>query len=1114
MRRLFVLFFVFASLTAAAAPTFPCSGGKEADLPLPSTLTKEKDPAAYQRLLFDFLTEKKYRDLGWCVDKGLRDTGPYINGRYYGTHPVVRIWYSPAAVRWLQNGREGAIDDRAMIIKEQFSNTPAAQFEGMTEKEIDDWFFSGNGDWTVMVRDAKGSADGWYWAEIWQKDYPFDTYDAPFPVFNSGFGLYCLRCHGSAEKELTFTAAANIEGLPGDPLTFRDDNSWRPAWPPATPSPHLPAATQARTTPQHDADDPGEANHPRTDKANMALHSAEPSPPTKALLDFLLAHPTKPGFKPRALPGENYDHIVSPHGKPQLFVTSDQCMGCHAGNTYGNVMLVTKDGKVTADLSPYGEWRWSPMGLAGRDPIFYTQLDSEIAFLNTLGDPKKTAQVVDLCFSCHGAMGQRQLKLETGGKQLFQREWVYETDKKNPHFESGALARDGVSCAVCHHIKRDDSPLPDFLRTTLTGEFLYTKAEELGGPFEDPAKPPMVNGLGITPVHDTYMKDARICGTCHAINLPVLDAKSDAHVDERSGKGPDPYDNCPLGNGHCSFEQGTYLEWLNSDFQNEIGKPGPLAQTCQECHMKGTFEDKVVQTKIAAVEDNQYPAAEHRAPNAELNVPVRTSGYARHQFQGLNTFLLGFFSQFSNLLGVRTCSYMASGCSEKTWFSNIPTAMANFTEQARKETATIAVSAPTFANGVLTSDVTVTNLTGHRLPSGVSFRRAFIEFTATDANGNLLFASGRTNAAGVIVDINGKPLPSEYVGSRGPNGMAYQPHYWSPGSPITRSDQVQIFEELLKDANGKFTTSFLRQDVHFKDNRILPRGWTHAGPDPKLFFGRPLEETHPDGVGADAHYADPLGAKGQSVVRYQFPLPSGVDPATVNVSAKLYYQSVPPYYLNQRFEQAGDQPATQRLFYIVTNFDTTQTYGLPKPPMENWKVLIAENHAGTAAPPQHSFVMTSPAFREGETMPESTVLNGLACNGPNLSPALEWRNAPAGTKSFALICDDYEARDHDGFIHWAVYNIPAPAAGLPENAGAAEGDLAGGGRHAYNDFLKRNYGGPCPPEGPPHKYRFTVYALDLPEIDDAGTPMTWRKLRVIIKGHVLGEASLTGLKGR
>jgi hypothetical protein len=946
------------ALPALAAPKkgvgpFPCAGGREASLPLPHTLAKDADPAAYQRLMSDFLNNKRYRNLGWCSDKDLRDTGPYIDGRYYGTHPVVRIWYSPAAARWVHNGRKGRIDDGAIIIKEQFSTnpmTPAAAWAGKSEKQIDDWFFGGNGDWTVMVRDAKGSADGWYWGEIWQAGWQFDSNEPPFTVFNSGFGLYCARCHGSAERELTFASGTNIKGFhDGDPLTFRDDGSWRPSWPPAIapqtadakPKAGSLMAMRGKTT------DPAESTHPHADRATMTRLAAEPVSPTQALLNYLTTHPVGPDFKPRGLPGENYDHIVPPHAKGQLFVTSDQCFGCHAGNTYGNVMLVTgTNGKVTADVSPYGEWRWSPMGLAGRDPVFFTQLDSEIAFLDTLGNPKQTAEIVNLCFSCHGAMGQRKLTIDTGGKELFQREWIYETDKKSPHFEYGALARDGVSCTVCHHIARDDSPLPEFLKKEITGFFKYTKPEELSGPFEKPVTVPMKNGLDIVPVHDTYTKSSRICGTCHAINLPVLDAKSDATLDERSGKGPDPFDNCPFGNGHCSFEQGTYLEWLNSSFQDEIGKRGTQVQTCQDCHMKGTYGGNVVQTKIAAVEDSEYPAADHRAPNADLTVPYRTSGYARHQFQGLNAFLLGFFQQFSTLLGVRTCSYMASGCGSNP-FSNIGPAMANFQEQARNETATIAAGAPAITRNAdgsmtLTSDVTVTNLTGHRFPSGVSFRRAFIEFTLRDAKGKLLFASGRTNPGGVIVDMNDQPLPSEYVGSRGVNGHAYQPHYWSPGNPITRSDQVQIFEELLKDAEGNFTTSFIRQNRHFKDNRILPRGWTLAGPDPKSLFGRPLEETHPDGIGIDPHYMDPLGANGASVVRYQVTLPAGTNPDTVQIAAKLYYQTVPPYFLNQRFEQSGNMPATQRLFYIVTNFDTTYTYGMQKPLLENWKLLVAE----------------------------------------------------------------------------------------------------------------------------------------------------------------------------
>lgn len=167
-----------------------------------------------------------------------------------------------------------------------------------------------------------------------------------------------------------------------------------------------------------------------------------------------------------------------------------------------------------------------------------------------------------------------------------------------------------------------------------------------------------------------------------------------------------------------------------------------------------------------------------------------------------------------------------------------------------------------------------------------------------------------------------------------------------------------------------------------------------------------------------------------------------------------------------------------------------------------------------SVPDTVQFRLSSSTFTSGATLPDSTVLNDLDCHGPNMSPALQWVGAPATTKSYVLVLDDYEARGGDGFIHWVAYNIPSSVTMLPGNAGAGEPDLASGGRHAYNDFLRRRYDGPCPPEGAPHKYRFTVYALDMPSIDDAGTPMTWRKLRFIIRDHILAQASLTGLRGK
>ena len=169
--------------------------------------------------------------------------------------------------------------------------------------------------------------------------------------------------------------------------------------------------------------------------------------------------------------------------------------------------------------------------------------------------------------------------------------------------------------------------------------------------------------------------------------------------------------------------------------------------------------------------------------------------------------------------------------------------------------------------------------------------------------------------------------------------------------------------------------------------------------------------------------------------------------------------------------------------------------------------------ACASQPAPNSMTLGSAAFSDGGNLPDSTMLNALDCHGPNISPEMHWSNAPAGTKSFVLVLDDFEARGGDGFIHWAIYNIPATVTSIPANAGASDGDIPNVGRHAYNDFLKRSYGGPCPPEGPPHKYRFTLYALDIPSIDDAGTPMTWRKLRFIIRGNTLAKASITGMRG-
>lgn len=930
IRQLTLAAILFSAAAVAAETAMPpCAMLPESGLPLPSAFAKDNDPAAYQKLLTSFLTSDAYEKRGWCSDKSLRDTGPFIEGTYYGTHPVVRVWYSPSFARWLLGGRKGDVPDGAMIIKEQFGIPPAAQYDGWTPEQIHRYFFD-NYDWTIMVRDRKGAADGWYWGEIW-KGMQNDSYAPPFAVFNTGFGLYCVRCHGSAESEMTFATEANVKGRPGQPLTFRDDLSWfwtNPVKPPATTAgAPAPEVMHQRTTREV-----LESTHPHVTPSNMPLLRVAHPAPNSDWSRYFAGTSVRPA--PNAFPGENYDHVVSPPVRPQHFITSDQCFGCHAGNRYGNVML-WKDTRIEpsplVNVSPYGEWRWSPMGLAGRDPIFYAQLDSEIAWLRR-AQPSKEGEIVNLCFSCHGGMGQRQLTIDSDGKELFTPQIVKADDLTNSKFEYGALARDGISCTLCHHIQSTThKSVMQFIDEDATGRFQYTPAGQMEGPFEKPVTIPMNNTFGVKPVYDDYTKNARICGTCHTIHLPVLDAAATPLAAEKT-------EECQQEK--FSFEQATYLEWLNSAFENEIDPAGhPGAQSCQDCHMRGTLNESQIETQIAVVEDGRYPATDHRAPASDLNVPLRATGYARHQFQGLNVFLLAMFDQFNETLGVRKCDYMSSGCSGKEPASGIPFAMRNFLEQAAKDSATIAVGAPHVDGATLTADVTVTNLTGHRFPSGVSFRRAFIDFAVREAStGKIVFESGATNSIGAIVDMNGNVLPSESVGSTGPNGSAYQPHFWT-GNPITRSDQVQIYEELLRDANGQFTTSFIRQDCHFKDNRILPRGWRKYGPDVKQFSGKALEETWPDATGDDPSYMDPQGASGRSIVRYSVPVPAGTNPANLTVTAQLYYQAIPPYYLLQRFQQAPEGEGTQRLYYITSTLDASKT------PFPGWKLLVAQSEA-------------------------------------------------------------------------------------------------------------------------------------------------------------------------
>ena len=142
--------------------------------------------------------------------------------------------------------------------------------------------------------------------------------------------------------------------------------------------------------------------------------------------------------------------------------------------------------------------------------------------------------------------------------------------------------------------------------------------------------------------------------------------------------------------------------------------------------------------------------------------------------------------------------------------------------------------------------------------------------------------------------------------------------------------------------------------------------------------------------------------------------------------------------------------------------------------------------------------ITSPAFAEGSMIPVK-----YTCDGQDISPPLAWKDAPSGTKSFALISDDPDA-PVGTWVHWVAYNIPPNMNSLGENV-KPEKEFKDGMRQGNNDWPKIGYGGPCPPGGT-HRYYFKLYALDAMLALKPGA--TKAQVLQAMEGHVLAEAQL------
>ena len=944
-------------------------------------------------------------DYAWEHDATARDTGPFFTrfegGKFISqalsTHVVARVWYSPEMFEWMRKNHpadEGSappnpppVPDGAIMVKEMWPS-PRSLYNG----DCFDCMAPGTSGAVIFVRDSKSFATGWFtgwWGQGGRLDWPAASSN-PLTSMGDGGQGFCMNCHGSTVSGNTFASINNISGHPAtfvtqlppmstfDPASIPDHHREN-----AIPLAKLVPVDGALPTPNAEflhtfGGTPGIAAHDRA----QSKHSSMPTVPNN-------------------MPSQTYDSVlISGQGPLDHFMSSTQCVGCHQANGTGlqldmldftpGPLGVNGDGKPV-NIAPYSQWSSSPMGLAGRDPIFFAQLESEQilhADMNKQASSKQKAAtravIQDTCLQCHGNMGQRQRAIdnqaETGACGQFSREDLNvvpfpNDDRSWPHLAQQAsyagLARDGISCSSCHQLalneqaaKVADSPWntcitqkqkslnPTFtgFAATFSGSFPVGAADELNGPFKDPLTKPMENSLRVTPKHNADIQTSEVCGACHSIHLPVLDREQPEAQCLPQTDPPDPFRCFPK-----RYEQTTYPEWVFSAYrtgklgsQELPGGAGATPLSCQQCHMPNTDSTgKPLVSKIASIEEySNYPQTDYRLPAEAIDLPLREN-YAQHQLVGLNTFLIEMAQQFPQVLGIR---------SQGPGVGNMAVAPLQVTEnamvqQADQHTVELAVTPKWDArSGVLNAEVSLDNLAGHKFPSGVSFRRAFIEFKVEDGEGKLLWASGRSNGAGTLIDQNRQPVAGEFwwtpdCSARLPN--AWQPHYQT----IDAQNQVQIYQELITNAAGELTTSFLGINAHPKDNRLQPHGFLPEAE--RIAIAAALGDKtpiHPPGTfPMDENLGVAVGPEGEAADDPDYQNGSGTDhilyvvrdlghkPA--RVSATLYYQSIPPFYQQDRYctaAHANGTPIvdTQRLHYLAANLDLKDSRS------EDWRLLV------------------------------------------------------------------------------------------------------------------------------------------------------------------------------
>ena len=365
------------------------------------------------------------------------------------------------------------------------------------------------------------------------------------------------------------------------------------------------------------------------------------------------------------------------------------------------------------------------------------------------------------------------------------------------------IANDGVSCTACHQIKQDNFGMV----SSYSGNYIIENDSINYGPYENPHTQAMFSIIGFTPVYSPHVDKSELCATCHTLFTPYIDNQGNI-----AGMFP---------------EQTPYLEWKNSIY------PAQDIQ-CQDCHMP-VINDGI---DIATIPPGHQ---------------VLRSPYWQHEFVGGNVYMLGMLKENINTLGITASA------------EHFDTTISFAEQKLTHEAIDLSLIADVL-NDSLIINVGIENKTGHKIPSGIPFRRMWIHLKVEDSGGNVVFQSGNWNSVGEIIGINND----------------YEPHY----NIITQEDQVQIYEGVFVDVDQSVTYTLLRAAEYIKDNRIPPVGFVSSHPsyDTTAIFGEAMNDPdfNKDGLSEGT---------GSDFVTYKIP---ALAQQTYIITAQVCFQSIKP----------------------------------------------------------------------------------------------------------------------------------------------------------------------------------------------------------------------------